>query len=192
MASGHGKTALGMGWVVSDLFKYLNEPDKLLLVFAALIAVTLGAWLKDRLISEFDEMKLTVKEASHQIDQNTKILREKMMVYQMNMHELSGEVGKLRGQLLEDVRTLIHKFELIKSEVSRVEQSFKTSSETFQEQITFISNIRADLEKVYGSVERIDQNYDGLKITVVQHRETLDRIHQVLVAHNEKIKKIKE
>ncbi|NCX93263.1 MAG: hypothetical protein EBX40_01120 [Gammaproteobacteria bacterium] len=152
--------------------------------------MTLGAWLKDRLVKEFDEMKEVVKGAGARIEQTTQSLSSRISAYQTQTTELSHEVSRLRAQLLEDVGSVITKLESVRIEVARIESALNDRIDTINEQTAFVSRIRNDLEQIHGKVQRIDANHDGLKISVAKHKEMFDQIHRVLVAHNATIKKL--
>jgi chromosome segregation ATPase len=175
---------------MSELLRYVNDPEKLFLVMSLGVTVTLGAWLKDRLVKEFDEMKETVRGAGVRVEQTAQNLSDRIGAYQAQTAELAGEVAKLRRQIIEDVGAMLARFESIRLELARIQSALKDSSSTFEEQTAFVARIRNDLEQIHGRVQRIDAGHDGLKISVAKHKEMFDQIHSVLVAHNQSIKKI--
>jgi len=140
---------------------------------------------------EFDEMKEVVRHSASKIESQCQQTREGLLKHSLFMQDLSEQISKLRGTLYKDIQGLVHKSELIAMEIDKIERSFKATAQDFDSQVQFIANIRKDLEEMYGDIKRVDENAEGLKITVVNHKNTLERIHQVLVSHNDAIKKLK-
>ena len=171
---------------------FIKNPNHLI---SALLLTVLGivlVWFKDRLIAEFDEMKFTVKRASEDMENQAKNTRIKLMEHQMSMSDLAVEVAKLRSVIVKEIDLMMSHTSKIEREMREIEHNFKHNADDFSTQITFISSLRNDLERMYGEVERLDKDQDGLKITVATQRQTLENLHKVLVAHNETLKELKK
>lgn len=173
-----------------ELLKHLNQPEKVLLIVLFMACLTLGAWLKERLLAEFKEMKDTVRRVGGDVEQTTRGLQDRILSLQMSMNDLTGELAKIRAQILTDAAGLLTKFEAVRGDMAKLEQSIKDSAQSMEAQGAFIAKIRHDLEEMYGKVKRIEEAHGGLEVSVGRHREMLDQVCRVLMAHGEKIKKV--
>lgn len=173
-----------------ELLKHLNEPQKVLLIVLFMACLTLGAWLKERLLAEFKEMKDTVRRVGGDMEQTTRGLQDRILSLQMSMNDLTGELAKIRAQIVTDAAGLLTKFEVVRGDMEKLEGSLRESAEAMEAQGAFIAKIRHDLEEMYGKVRRIEEARGGLEVSVGRHREMLDQVCRVLMAHGEKIKKV--
>jgi methyl-accepting chemotaxis protein len=176
---------------MSFLIEALNDPTRFITVLMFILLTIVLNWFRKRMSVEFEEMKEVVRNSAGKIESQCQQTREGLLKHSLYMQDLSEQISKLRGTLYKDIQGLVHKSELIAMEIDKVERSFKATSQDFDSQVKFISSIRTDLEKMYGDIKRVDENAEGLKITVVNHKNTLKNIHQVLLSHNESIKKMK-
>jgi len=177
---------------MSELLQFAFQPQKFLFILVLLTCGVLIMFIKDILINQFNELKITVKDAAHGIEEKTAFLRDKISQHTIVMSELSGEIGKLRQQLMTDVKTTMHTIDLIRAEIHNLENNMKKTTAEFSDQVTFVSRIRKDLEDAYGNIKRLDQDLEGLKISVTSGHDAVKKMYQVLMSHNDKIKKIGE
>ena len=144
-------------------------------------------WAVERLISDNASLKHRLDEVVAKISTH----ELKLFAHTQTMSTLNGDLATIKHDLLHQVASIKAYLGSVEQEIKSLEHSITLKSQVFEQQLSFIANLRRDLEQLHGNITRLDKDTEGLTIKVDLAQNKISAHNMILKTHNEWMKKLK-
>lgn len=149
-------------------------------------------WASVGFLGLFWIMMMEAKKDFDEIKKHTRVTGEKLKEHGEVMSNINTKVIFLREELIKEIQSILFHIGKIERNMEKIDQSIGLKVEKIEASTTFISNLKNDLDHLYGHITKIDEKTDGLTVSIAMNKRAIDMLGKVVTSHNESIKEIKK
>ena len=127
-----------------------------------------------------NKIEKNTSDNSHTLEEHAKFI--------IKMHQ---KLSDLKLQTLESHSSVYEELKTIELNLQKLNKKISENLVIMESHSKFISLLKNDLQNLYGNLDHIDKNQQGLEISVSGTEKKIDDIKKILVTHNQWIKDLK-
>lgn len=171
------------------IIKYKDTP---LITTLLLITFIFGKIIYKKFKNDLTKLQDILNHSSSSIEKSTSQNISTLEDHAKFIFNLHKKLNALKLSSLNSHLQIKEDLLSIESNLKKLNKQIVENLITMESHATFISNLKNDLTELYGNIERLDKNKEGLQIEVTGIKNNIDDIKKILVAHNTTIKNIKK